>query len=248
MSRTPCRLRTEPGRALRAQSRVIGSVPMGAWDLTHTGTLLSAGLSAELLGELERTLSAQPLAEVKLLTAFASLGRKFGSSALALTPEARGALDALGYRAPASVSRAQLARMFLLVEACARLSPAQHVALLTRAYRTASSEERVALLRVLPLLPEPPRFLPVATDACRTHVLDVFEAIACDNPYPVRHFDQASFNQLVVKALFVGAPLARVEGLRERHNPELLRMVRDYVSERRAAGRSIPSDVTLIDP
>jgi hypothetical protein len=213
---------------------------------THAGSLLAPALTPELAGACASALDERPPSEVKLLALFARVGRVLGGAELELTDAQRAALSALGFRAGARAGRAQLARMLLLVEACAALAPAQHLPFLTRCYRTSSNEERVALLRALPLLPECERFLPIATDACRTHVLDVFEAIACDSPYPARYFDSASFNQLVVKALFVGAPLARLEGLRARHGAELSRMVRDYVSERRAAGRSIPEDVALV--
>lgn len=215
-------------------------------DSTLAARLLAPALTPALAEALAAALAARPISDIELLALFARVGRTLGAAELALAPAQREQLSALGYRAPERASRAQLARMGLLVEACAALEPARHTALLLRCYRTSGNEERAALLRVLPLLPQPERFLAIATDACRTHVQDVFEAIACDNPYPARHFDQASFNQLVVKALFVGAPLARVEGLRARDNPELSRMVRDYASERRAAGRAIPADVALV--
>ncbi len=219
---------------------------------TPAGALLAPALTAELAAAFAGALAAAAGGEIKVLAVFARAGRTLAASEFELTDAQQAELSALGYRTPAraqgSLARAELARVFLLVEACAALPPAQHLALLTRCYRTSDNDERAALLRSLPLLPEPERFLPIATDACRTHVLGVFEAIACDNPYPARHFDQASFNQLVVKALFVGASLARVEGLPARDNPELARMVRDYVSERRAAGRAIPEDVALVLP
>ena len=62
--------------------------------------------------------------------------------------------------------------------------------------------ERQAVLRVLALLPEPARFLAIALDACRTSTQPVFEAIACENPYPAAYFPEASFNQMVLKAVF----------------------------------------------
>jgi len=50
----------------------------------------------------------------------------------------------------------------------------------------------------------------------------------------------------VLKALFIGLPLARVAGLAARTTAELVRMVDAYASERQAAGRPIPADVDLI--
>jgi hypothetical protein len=77
-------------------------------------------------------------------------------------------------------------------------------------------------------------------------VLTVFEAIACDNAYPAKYFPDAAFFQMVLKALFVGAPLGKVVGLRERTTDELARMVDAYASERRAAGRPVPDDAKLV--
>jgi len=108
------------------------------------------------------------------------------------------------------------------------------------------TDERRAILRALPRLRDPARFTPLAIEACRTSVVPVFEAIACDNPFAAAHFPDANFNQMILKALFVGLPLARVVGLPTRLSPELARMARDYAAERRAAGRSIPDDLLLI--
>ncbi len=71
----------------------------------------------------------------------------------------------------------------------------------------------------------------------------VFEAIACHNPYPFDYFDQAAWNQMVVKAVFVGASIKNIVGITERANPDLRQMLRDLISERHAAGRSVPADV-----
>ncbi|HEY6177389.1 MAG TPA: EboA domain-containing protein, partial [Kofleriaceae bacterium] len=112
--------------------------------------------------------------------------------------------------------------------------------------RRGEVRERQAVLRVLAALPAPARFVELAIDACRTNVETVFAAIACDNDFPARHFPAPAFHHMVLKALFIGAPLARVAGLAERTSDELVRMVDAYVSERAAAGRAIPADVALI--
>jgi len=96
------------------------------------------------------------------------------------------------------------------------------------------------------LFSAPELFLETALLGCRTNARRVFEAIACDNPYPERHFPELEFNQMVIKAIFREVPVSRIEGLARRNGPELRRMARDYASERRAAGRPIPSDVDLI--
>jgi len=106
--------------------------------------------------------------------------------------------------------------------------------------------EQESLLRTLSLLPEPSRFSEVGLAACRTNARRVFDAIACDNPFPAAYFPELGFNQMVLKAVFVEAPVGRIEGLDQRRTPELIRMARGYASERRAAGRPVPDDIALI--
>ncbi len=156
-------------------------------------------------------------------------------------------LRAAGIAEPRVWSARDLARGALLLAARAVVDTSQHVGLAREAFQRGDSAERIALLRTLPLLPEAERFVEIAVEACRTHVQDVFEAIACENPFAQRHFSDASFNQLVLKALFVGVPLERILGWRERNNAELRRMVTDYAAERRAAGRAVPDGVDLIN-
>lgn len=138
------------------------------------------------------------------------------------------------------------ARACLLVNACRRLPKGDHVALVRQVFRTGDNHERIALLRHLSLLPEPERFMETAIEACRTHVQEVFEAIACDNPYPATWFPDLHFQQLVMKVLFTQAALDRVHGWRDRLTAELQRMAADFASERAAAGREVPGDVALI--
>jgi hypothetical protein len=177
---------------------------------------------------------------------YAGAGRRLRAAACAYSASERAQLAAIGIARPEVWSLADLARGALLLSACAALPADDHVAIATEAFRRGDNGERVGLLRSLPLLPAPERFVDLAAEACRTHVLDVFAAIACDNPFPSAHFPQLHFNQLVIKALFLELPLARVVGWRERNNPELIRIATDYEAERRAAGRAVPDDIALI--
>ena len=106
-------------------------------------------------------------------------------------------------------------------------------------WRTADVGEQVIFYRGLPLYGEPERYLWRATDGCRTNIKAVFEAIAHRNPYPAMHFDDVAFNQLCLKALFVGSSLHEIQGLDTRHNPALARMMTDYAFERWAASRVV---------
>jgi len=116
---------------------------------------------------------------------------------------------------------------------------------LEEAFRYADEGELCALYRSLALLPGGERFVWRAGEGCRSNMRSVFEAAALDTPYPVRHFDALAWNQCVIKALFVGAPLWRLHGLDERLSPELTRMALDLADERRSAGRPIPHELWL---
>jgi hypothetical protein len=107
-------------------------------------------------------------------------------------------------------------------------------------FQYADLGESCALYRALPLLPHGERFIWRAGEGCRSNVRALFEAVACDSPYPARHFDPTAWQQLVIKAVFVDAPLWRVQGLDARLSPELARMALDLADERRSAGRSVP--------
>jgi hypothetical protein len=135
--------------------------------------------------------------------------------------------------------------LLLLARHDAAASPDAGAADAVACYEQGDAREQQSWLRGVALLPEPARHLPLVIDACRTNILPVFEAVACENPYPARYFPERNFNQVVLKALFNGVALARIAGLAARANPELARMATDYAAERRAAGRSIPADIAL---
>ena len=109
--------------------------------------------------------------------------------------------------------------------------------------RTADVAELIALYRGLPLYPDPAALEPQVGEGLRSNMRAVFEAIAHRNPYPRRHFDQHRWNHMVLKALFIGSPLAPIQGLDERANPELARIMCDFAHERWAAGRSVPFEI-----
>ena len=113
------------------------------------------------------------------------------------------------------------------------------------AHRYADEGELRALFRALALIEDAGRLLWFATEACRTNIVPVFEAIGMDSPYAAEHFDELAWNQLCLKAIFMGAPLHRTVGLDQRSNAELARMALDLVEERRAAGRAIQPEIWL---
>jgi hypothetical protein len=172
------------------------------------------------------------LAPAAFADAFAAAARRLGKAELTLT-------EADGVPLPPGLTRDELGRLAML----AALPEADQVALASDCFSRGDTRERRAVLRALPLLPAPARFVDLAASACRTHVVPVFEAICCESPYPASFFPDATFDQMVIKALFLGVALGRVVGLAARTTPELQRMAHGYASERRAAGRSVPADI-----
>lgn len=139
-----------------------------------------------------------------------------------------------------------LTRAALCLHALDAFPASEHAAVIAELYRTGELREQQSLLRALAMFPDPARFVTIAIESCRTNSPLVFAAIANDNPYPAAHFPELNFNQLVLKAIFLSVPVARIVGLSRRATPELRRMVSEYASERRAAGRPVPSDVAHV--
>lgn len=109
--------------------------------------------------------------------------------------------------------------------------------------RTADVGELVAFYRGLPLYPGPELLEAQAGEAARTNMKGVFEALAHRNPYPMEQFGENRWNHLVLKALFVGSALHPIQGLDQRANPGLARMLCDYAHERWAAGRAVSPEL-----
>lgn len=99
--------------------------------------------------------------------------------------------------------------------------------------------ELCALYRSMAFLPRPADYVWQAGEGCRSNMNEVFESIACDHPFPAAHFDEIAWRALVVKAVFVNAPLWRVHGIDERHSEELAVVALDLADERRSAGRDV---------
>ena len=188
-----------------------------------------------------------PLDREAFATAFALAARRAGRTVPGTRADGGARLRAAGVTWPvASWGLDGLTRSGLLLHAAAGLAPGELEALVEECFLQGDTRERQAVLRTFPLLPDPDRFVPLAVDACRTSVQPVFEAIACENPFPSVYFPESSFNQMVLKAVFIEVAVRRILGLEGRITPELRRMAADYASERRAAGRSVPDDVAYL--
>ncbi len=135
---------------------------------------------------------------------------------------------------------ADLGRVAALVSSLSASPVSRHRAVTEDLYFRGAASEKRAVLLALPLLSEAQLHLELAVEACRTNTVSVFSVIACENQFPVRHFDERAFNQLVLKTIFLDLDVHRVVGVTGRLTPLLQQNLLDFRAERQAAGRAVP--------
>ncbi len=166
------------------------------------------------------------------------VSRKLGKAPLGLDAAALG--DAARARPgwdPSIWTIDQAARIRLLLAAAT--DGDTFVRRLDQLCATADADELVAFYRGLPVYPDPPRHRLRAAEGLRSNMRVVFEAVAHRNPYPAEQLADEAWNQMVLKALFVGSALDPIVGLDRRANATLARMLGDYAHERWAASRPV---------
>ena len=170
------------------------------------------------------------------------VSRKLGKAPLAPNDEACAAAAALRPGWDPSPWRVdQAARIRLLLAAASDSD--RFARRLDQLCATADVDELVAFYRGLPLYPDPPRHRLRAAEGLRSNMKVVFEAVAHHNPYPAEQLPQEAWNQMVLKALFVGSALDPIVGLDRRANAALARMLGDYAHERWAARRPVNAEL-----
>ncbi len=181
---------------------------------------------------------------LELMTAFVAAPR-FLSKKIILSESAETRIPGFNVE---GWSLVRLSRVWLLTQ----LDPSDktsYVKNIETLFDTAEMNELVALYSSLPLLSYPGQWLYRATDAVRSNMGFVFDAIALHNLYPERYFSEAAWNQLVLKTIFNDKPINLIEGLESRANPALALTLSDFAHERWAAGRTVPPQVwRLISP
>jgi len=193
-----------------------------------------------LHGQLEKL--SGTLADRDIHIAFGLIPRRIGRDDLTLTQsdlaDARAARPGWD---PRGWSLDEAARVLLMCDVAVRHN--DFPALFTDLCRTADVQEAVALYKGLPLYPAPRTLVSQAAEGVRTNMRSVFEAVAHNNPFPREFFDQDQWNQMVLKALFIGSTLAPIQGLDARANRPLAQILCDYAHERWAAGRPIAPEL-----
>ena len=136
----------------------------------------------------------------------------------------------------------RLARVWWLLQLPADDEPA-YVNTITQLFKAGELNELVALYSALPVLVFPDAWRFQATEGIRNNIADVQSAIMLHNPYPAEYFDEAAWNQMILKAFFTDKDIMQIIGLDERKNARLAQTLADYAAERRAAGRNLPPNI-----
>jgi hypothetical protein len=208
------------------------------------GEWLAARLSPEAMSWLRAGMDrlASDGTDADLYRTISLVARKIGKTALALSDAELARADSVrpGWN-PSAWATDQSARLVLLLSV---RGPAEDfVRRLDALCATADVGELVAFYQGLPLYPDPPRHVLRAAEGVRTNMKVVFESVAHRNPYPSEQFDEIAWNQMVLKALFVGSTLDPIVGLDRRANAALAGMLRDYAHERWSAQRPVSPEL-----
>ncbi len=184
--------------------------------------------------------AADPVDTLSLLSARSR--RKLG-----LVPLGAGAADIVTDIGPVPIAAWPLGdagRVALLLAGAAH-HPQHAVALADGLFRGGDEIERAVVIRALALVSADDGLKHLALEVGRTNSVALFAALARHNPYPAARYSDHEFNQMILKALFIGVNIDAVHGLELRANADLSRMCEDYIDERRAAGRDVPADIWL---
>ncbi|WP_207458375.1 EboA domain-containing protein [Azospirillum sp. SYSU D00513] len=173
------------------------------------------------------------------IAAFAAVPSRTGRTPLSLRPEDRA--ETVHVRPgwyPDHWTADEAARAMLLLSYDDSDADA-YASMLRGLLKAGQLDQSVALYRSLPLLPWPERHVAWASAASRSDQRPLFEALAICNPYPAERFDETCWNRMIMKAVFLGIPLDRVEGLERRANNVLAHELRDFAQQRREAGEPV---------
>ncbi|GAA3885532.1 EboA domain-containing protein [Leifsonia kafniensis] len=141
------------------------------------------------------------------------------------------------------------ARERLVQALLAALPPHDAARMLGELYHFGDDAERRGVLRGLNAAPHladtvVTTGLELVADALRTN--DPRLVAAALGSFSGRHIDQHGWRHGVLKAVFMGVPLAAVSDVERRSDAELARMAAALIAERRAAHRDISDDIARL--
>jgi hypothetical protein len=179
----------------------------------------------------------------ELFTSFSAVPRYTGKEALKLTETERkeAELHRPGWY-PEDWSIDQIGRVYLVL-CYAEQKKEEFLDRLEKLFVTSDMGEAEALYKGLCIYPYPEELKLRAAEGVRSNITTVFNAVALNNPYPGEYLDTEPWNQIVLKALFVGSPLYKIKGIDDRANETLARILVEYAHERRSAGRNVSPEL-----
>jgi hypothetical protein len=177
-----------------------------------------------------------------LNTAFSKAVRLFGKIDLLYSAAERSEANTIcnSWTPPKTIDRA--VRILILLN-MPNENETDYLKSIESLFDSADLGEQVVIYSALALLEYPEKLIPRCLEGIRSNMGEVFEAVANENPFPASYLSEEAFNQMVLKCLFVGKPLYKVENLHHRVNRNLSRMAFDYAHERWAAGRELNPEI-----
>lgn len=136
-------------------------------------------------------------------------------------------------------NRTQLARALLMAQLLEQHTGSDPLLLLRQLFLWGDDQEKIVLLKALDDLDSEGRSLELALQAGRTNNREVFAALALDNPFPARHYNERAFHQLLLKTLGMGLDSRGINGLHQRHSLALNQLALEHMEEQLAAQRSV---------
>ncbi len=174
---------------------------------------------------------------------FSTIARHFSKTNLALSDETLQRAEQI--RSGWDLSQwnvRQAARTYWLLQLSTNTFE-EYRTVLDRLFATADVDEQVTLYSALPLYQYSDQMVYRAVEGVRTNITSVFDAIALRNPYPAEYMTDEAWNQMVLKAIFMGRPLYLIQQLDKRRNAEQARMLIDFAHERWAASRPVTPEL-----
>ena len=132
----------------------------------------------------------------------------------------------------------QIVRIYLLIRVL-ESDKAYFSTKVANLIQVADTSELETFLKFLILLPNAEDFNKTGVEALRTNIGTIFDAIALNNPYPSKYFNDQQWNQMYLKAAFMERNLGEIVDIDKRANSDLARIISDYAHERWAASRDI---------
>ncbi|BFO68460.1 hypothetical protein KCF3NO3_44430 [Chryseobacterium sp. KCF3-3] len=119
----------------------------------------------------------------------------------------------------------------------------QNVTIIKKLTQSADINELICIYKGIFFLENAFEFVPLVEEGIRTNITSIFDSIALLNPFAAKYLPLKSWNQLVLKALFMGRPLYQITNLDLRKNEILAFIATDYIHERWSAGRTVSPEI-----